>query len=292
MSGDFRAALKDLLQTPGRLPLSVIITTYNEEVHVSECVDSVLWADEVLLVDSYSTDDTLKLARQKPIRVLERKYYGSAAQKNWALDRVEHDWVLILDADERITEPLAREILTLLIAGPAALGYYIRRQNYLIDSPIRHSGWSTDKVIRLFHRGHGRYPNRRVHADLTIAGETPVLQERMIHYTFRTLDQFMEKVARYAEWGAAQGFREGKRAGFAEVGLRPLWRFIRAYFLQLGFLDGMQGLLVCGLQSFGVFLKYAQLWEYWEQQRLGREVVLPEFDDDERTWESPSADQS
>ena len=292
MSGNFREALTDLLETPGRLPLSVIITTYNEEVHVHDCVDSVLWADEVLLVDSYSTDRTVELARQKPIRILERKYFGSAAQKNWAMDRVEHDWVLILDADERITEALAREILALLIAGPAAHGYYIRRQNYLIDRPIRHSGWSTDQVIRLFHRARGRYPNRRVHADLKIAGDTPVLHERMVHFTFRTLEQFMEKVERYAEWGAAQGFREGKRAGFMEVGLRPMWRFIRAYFLQLGFLDGMHGLLVCGLQSIGVFLKYARLWEYWEQQRLGREVELPEFDDDEQTWNLSSQDPS
>jgi glycosyltransferase involved in cell wall biosynthesis len=282
-----RSSLKEPLERPGRLPLSVIVTTFNEEVHIGECIDSVLWADEVLLVDSFSTDRTLEIAREKPIRILEHTYYGSAAQKNWSLDRVENDWVLILDADERVTEELAREILDLLEKGPDKLGYYIRRTNYLIDKPIRHSGWSTDKVIRLFHRGHGRYPNRRVHADLDIPGEVPVLKEPMIHYTFRSFDQYMEKVLRYAEWGAAQGFKEGKRAGWLEVAFRPLWRFFRAYFLQLGILDGMHGLIVCSLQSMGVFLKYARLWEHWEHHRLGQPVELPDFDDDRSTWALP-----
>ena len=107
-------SLKALRTDPGRLPLSVVITTYNEEVNIADCLRSVLWADEILLVDSFSTDRTLEYARQFPIQILEREYFGSAAQKNWSLDKVQHDWVLILDADERVTEPLAREILRLV----------------------------------------------------------------------------------------------------------------------------------------------------------------------------------
>ena len=280
-------SLDELKATEARLPVSVIITTFNEEVNVADCIETILWADEILLVDSYSTDRTIELAREYPVKVLQRKYFGSAAQKNWSLDRLSHDWVLVLDADERVTKALAREILELLIAGPRHDGYYIRRQNIMLGKTIRHSGWSTDKVIRLFHRSKGRYPNRRVHADLEIAGPTPILASPLLHYTFRSMGQYFEKLINYAEWGAAQAFREGRSAGFLEVGGRTLWRFFRAYFYQLGFLDGLHGLVVCGLQAVGVFLKYSRLWDYRMRERLGEEIVLPAFDETASTWERP-----
>ncbi len=282
-----KPSLKELSATAGRLPLSVIVTTYNEEINIVGCVESVLWADEILVVDSHSTDRTVELASGYPVKILQREYLGSAAQKNWSLDRVAHDWVLILDADERVPVPLAREILTLLIDGPTYNGYYIRRRNIVLGRVIRHSGWSTDKVIRFCHRSQGRYPNRRVHADLDIEGPTPVLKYPLVHYTFRSLEQYLDKFLNYAEWGAAQGFREGRTAGLMEIGGRPLWRFVRAYFLQRGFLDGMHGLLVCTLQAFGVFLKYARLWEYRVRERLGEEIVLPAFDESSSTWQRP-----
>ena len=280
-------SLEELRAAPGRLPVSVIITTYNEESNIVDCVESVLWADQILVVDSHSTDRTVELASRYPVMIVQREYYGSAAQKNWSLNRVEHDWVLILDADERVPEPLAKEILALLVEHPRSNGYYVRRRNVVLGKVIQHSGWSADKVIRFFDRGHGRYPNRRVHADLDIEGPTPVLKHPLMHYTFRSLEQYLEKFLNYAEWGAAQGFREGRSAGLLEIGGRPLWRFFRTYFLQLGFLDGMHGLMVCTLQAFGVFLKYARLWEYRVREQLGEEIVLPAFDEDSRTWQLP-----
>jgi glycosyltransferase involved in cell wall biosynthesis len=283
-----RTPTLDALRTaPGREPVSVIITTFNEEINVAECIESALWADEILLVDSFSTDRTLEIARRFPITILEREYFGSAAQKNWALDRVRHDWVLIIDADERVPEPLAREILAVLASRPAVDGFYIRRENVFIDKVIRHSGWSTDKVVRLFRRDRGRYPNRRVHADLEIAGPVPVLRHAFLHYTFRTFEQYFPKFLNYAEWGAAQAFRDGRRAGVVEVVFRPWWRFVRTYFLQLGFLDGMHGFVLCALQSFGVFLKYARLWEYRIRAARGEQLNLPAFDDSTATWKRP-----
>ena len=279
-----RPTLEELKEVPGRIPLSVIVTTFNEERNIAECIESVLWADEIYLVDSYSTDKTLEIAQQYPITIRRRQYYGSAAQKNWSLDRVSHDWVLILDADERVTEELAREILILLASKPSFKGYYIRRRNIMNNKVIRHSGWSTDRVIRLFHRKHGRYPNRRVHADVDIEGPIPNLKHRLIHYTFRSFDTYLEKSLNYAQWGAAQNYMEGKQAGFLEVGGRPLWRFFRTYFLQLGVLDGLHGLIVCGLQAYGSFLKYAWLWDYRLRESLGEKIDLPVFDEDSRTW--------
>jgi glycosyltransferase involved in cell wall biosynthesis len=280
-------SLADLRQAPGRRKVSVIITTFNEEVNVGECVESALWADEILLVDSFSKDRTLEIARRYPITILEREYFGSAAQKNWAIDRVENEWVLIIDADERVPEALAREILTVLATEPRVNGFYIRRENVFIDKVIRHSGWSTDKVVRLFRKDKGRYPNRRVHADLEIEGDVPVLQHAFLHYTFRTFEQYFPKFLNYAEWGAAQAFRDGRRAGVVELVFRPWWRFVRTYVLQLGVLDGVHGFVLCVLQAFGVFLKYARLWEYRIREARGEVVRLPAFDDDSATWKRP-----
>ncbi|HQN40232.1 MAG TPA: glycosyltransferase family 2 protein [Thermoanaerobaculia bacterium] len=265
----------------------MIVTTYNEEVNIAGCLESVQWADEVLLVDSYSTDRTLEIAAGYDVKVLQREYFGSAAQKNWSIDRVSHDWVLIIDADERVPPPLAAEILRTLATPQQVNGFSIRRENIFIDKVVRHSGWSTDKVVRLFRRDKGRYPNRRVHADLEIEGPVPVLRNPFEHNTFRSFDQYFPKFLNYAEWGAAQAFRDGREAGFTEVAGRPFWRFLRTYFLQLGFLDGRHGLVLCLLQSFGVFLKYARLWEYNIRSQRGDAIQLPAFDDSESTWKRP-----
>ncbi len=277
-------SLKELQAASERPKLSVILTTFNEEDNVADCIRSVLWADEILLVDSFSQDRTLELAREFPVRILQREYFGSAAQKNWAIDRVSHDWVLIVDADERVPEALAREILELLVDGPRAHGYAIRRENVVLGKVIRYSGWSTDRVVRLFRRDKGRYPNRRVHADLEIEGSVPVLKHALLHFTFRSFDQYFPKFLNYAEWGAAQAFRDGRRAGFAELMARPAWRFFRTYFLQGGIFDGVHGFVICLLQAFGVFLKYARLWEFQIRSARGETIELPAFDEDEATW--------
>jgi glycosyltransferase involved in cell wall biosynthesis len=283
--------LEMLRAHPGRRRVSAIITTFNEEINVAECIESVRFADEILLVDSYSTDRTVEIASSYPeVTVLQRTYYGSAAQKNWAIDRVANDWVLIIDADERVTEPLAREILATLAEEPPVAGYFIRRENVFLDKVIRHSGWSTDKVVRLFRRDKARYPNRRVHADMKVEGPTLTLKASFLHYTYRSFGQYFDKFVKYSEWGAAQAYREGKRAGFSEILGRPAWRFFRMYGLQLGFLDGLHGLVLCLLQSFGVFLKYALLWEITLRVRRGDAVALPDFDDDPTTWKRSEAD--
>ncbi|MCZ7651289.1 MAG: glycosyltransferase family 2 protein [Thermoanaerobaculia bacterium] len=287
MKASDQTSIEELKNRPGREKVSVIVTTYNEEANIAGCLESVAWADEVLLVDSYSTDRTLEIAAGFDVKVLQREYFGSAAQKNWSIDRVSHDWVLIIDADERVPPPLAAEILRTLCEPQRVNGFYIRRENIFIDQVVRHSGWSTDKVVRLFRRGKGRYPNRRVHADLEIEGPVPVLRNPFTHRTFRSFDQYFPKFLNYAEWGAAQAFRDGREAGVTELAGRPLWRFLRTYVVQLGFLDGKHGLVLCLLQAFGVFLKYARLWEYNIQSRRGEAVHLPAFDDDEQTWRRP-----
>jgi glycosyltransferase involved in cell wall biosynthesis len=268
-----------------RSKISAIITSFNEEINIRECLESVLWADEILLVDSYSADRTIDIARSVPgVRILQHEYFGSAAQKNWAMDRAAHGWLLIVDADERVTAELGREIQALLARGPDAELYYVRRQNIFVDRIIRHSGWSTDKVIRLIRKGAARYPNRRVHADIPAVGRTPVLEAPLLHYTFRSFEQYLEKFHRYAAWGAAEAYRRGRRPTFVELGLRPAWRFFRMYVLQAGFLDGRHGFVLCALQAYGVFLKWAKVWEWQRYEKNGWAFELPAYDESPETW--------
>lgn len=265
--------------------LSAIVTSFNEEVHIRECLESLAFADDVLLVDSFSTDRTVEIARSVGgVRILQREYFGSAAQKNWAMDQVESPWILIVDADERVPPGLAREIEGLLEGGPRAEQYYIRRENVFLDRVIRHSGWSTDRVVRLVRRGTARYPRRRVHSDIRPQGPAPLLRGALVHYTCRSLDQYLEKLHRYAQWGAADLWRKGRRAGVIELALRPAWRFLRMYAIQAGFLDGRHGLVLCALQAYGVFLKWAKVWEWERFEKLGLPVPLPQYDEAEGTW--------
>ena len=150
--------------------LTAIITTLNEEINIRDCLASVAFADRILVVDSFSTDRTVEIAREFPnVQIFQREYFGSAAQKNWAMDKVETPWLLIVDADERVPERLAREIQAVIEKDPPEDHFYVRRENVFIDRVIRHSGWSTDKVIRLIRRGTARYPNRRVPFQFALA---------------------------------------------------------------------------------------------------------------------------
>jgi glycosyltransferase involved in cell wall biosynthesis len=250
--------------------LSAIVTTFNEEGNVADCLATLAFADEILVVDSFSTDATAAIAGAFPrTRVLRHAYAGNGPQCNWAMDQAAHPWVLIVDADERVTPALAREIEDLLEKGPSADHYFLRRDNIFLARVIRHSGWGQDRLVRLLRRGTARYPEQLVHADMHPEGPTPTLAAPLLHYTLRSLPQYVEKLHRYAEWGAQDLAARGRRAGFAEVALRPAWRFFRMFVLEAGFLDGLHGFVVCALQSYGAFLKWARLWE------LGRLPPLP-----------------
>ena len=246
---------------PSRRPLTVIIPTYNEEQILPACLDSVRFADETLVVDSFSTDRTLEVARAHGARIVQREYGYSAQQKNWAIPQASHEWVLLVDADERVTPALRGEILALLEGEPRADGYWIRRANFFLGRRIRHCGWGTDKVVRLFRRDVSRYQDRQVHAEIDLPGPLPTLNHPLDHHTFRSFGQYWRKLELYSEWGARQMHQEGRRAGGFQLFFRPLGRFIRMYFLRFGFLEGAHGVALSLLGAFTVYLKYARLWE-------------------------------
>lgn len=272
--------------TPTRPKVSAIVTTFNEEANIAGCIESLLWCDEILVVDSFSTDRTPEIARRyDKVTFVQRTYYGSASQKNWAMDQVHHDWILIFDADERCTPALQREMETLLAEGPKSDAYTITRRCYFLDKVIRFSGWQNDRVVRLVRKGTARYPNRRVHADMITDGPAPILKNPMIHYMVETLDEYIPRILKYSFWGAAQAWRDGKRSGYLQVCGRSTWRFFRTYILQGGIFDGMHGLVFCMLQAFGTYMKWSILWGWHVNAARGRQPDLPPFDDDDATWQ-------
>lgn len=242
--------------------LTVLITTKDEENNIRACIDSARSvADEVLVADSGSSDGTREIAGELGARVIEREYVNPGDFKNWAIPQASHSWVLLLDADERVTPELAREIEELLERGPGCDGYWIYRRSYLIDHEVRRSGWQGDKVLRLVRRDMARYGAERVHERMTISsGKVGRLRSRLEHYTYRSFEQYIEKLNRYTTWSAEDLRDGGRRASLWSIATRPAWRFLRQYVLQRGFLDGRVGMIVSLFGAFAVFSKYAKLW--------------------------------
>lgn len=265
--------------------VSAVITTFNEERNIADCIESLLWCDEILVVDSFSTDRTPELAQAcESVRFFQRKYLGAASQKNWAMGQARHEWLLFFDADERCTPQLAAEIQAVIADRAGGEAFVIKRRVFFMDRVIRFSGWQRDRVTRLVRQGAGRYPNKLVHADMKTRSRPRVLRNPMLHYMIESFDQYLPRIIRYGFWGAAQEWKEGRTSGVVQVFGRTVWRFVRMYVFQLGFLDGMPGLVFCLLQSFGTYLKWAILWEWRQNAKRGRQPALPEFDETEETW--------
>ena len=258
-----------------REPLSVLVPVKNEEHNVKGCLESVRWADEVVVVDSGSADGTVAIARGIADRVLEHEYVNSAAQKNWSLPHLTHRWVLIVDADERVTPALRAEIEAVLENPARADGYWIGRSNHFLGRPIRSAGWQRDRVLRLFDRTKGEYEPLHVHAEVVIRGRVESLRERLVHHTYRDLDAYFEKFGRYTKWSAEDLKKRGIRASGSRLLLRPWFRFLRMYVLEGGFREGRAGIVLCMLAAFSVFTKYARRWED-EIQGSGSESREPD----------------
>ena len=227
-------------------PLTVIIPCKNERDHLAACVASAKQlAADVLVADSGSTDGSLEIARALGCRVIEREYRTSGDFKNWAIPQAANPWVLILDADERITPELAAEISRVL-ERPKHDGYRIRRRNHFLGHPIRFGPWRNDDCLRLFRRDAGRYVGPTDHAEVVIStGKVGWLVERMIHYTCTSYDQYLPKLQRYAAVQAALWHQAGRHASPAQMLFRGPLRFFQGYVWRLGFLDGLAGLQVC-----------------------------------------------
>jgi glycosyltransferase involved in cell wall biosynthesis len=251
-----------------RSRLSALVPCGDEESVIRGCLESVRWADEVLVVlDAASRDGSRAICEELADRILVHPYEDSASQKNWAIPQCAHPWVLVVDADERVTSPLRERILAILADnGGGYDGFRIRRENLFYGRVVRHGGWHSDYQMRLFRRDAARYEPRRVHAGIRLSGRAGRLEEPLRHDTHRGMAPYLRKLDRYTTWAAEDLRGKGRGATWASLLFRPTWRFLRMYGLRLGFLDGVRGLLIAGSAAMVVFTKYAKLWEMQQRE--------------------------
>jgi glycosyltransferase involved in cell wall biosynthesis len=239
--------------------ITVIVTARDEATNIGRCLGSARGFGETIVVDSFSGDETVDIARRASATVFQRAYRSPPDQKNWAVARARNDWVLILDADEWLDESLRAEIEAL--RPGARSGFWIRRRSEYLGRPIRGCGWQRDRVLRLYDRRRGYYPEARVHEEVVVSGEVGTLRARLGHRPYRDVAHHLRKIDDYTARGARQAVERGLRAPWIHLLLHPPFRFLRMYILQLGVRDGYPGLVLCLLSAGSVFLKYARAWE-------------------------------
>jgi glycosyltransferase involved in cell wall biosynthesis len=241
--------------------VTVTIITLNEAAHIANAIDSAAWADEVIVVDSGSADDTLAIARTKGARTDTRIWTGYVDQKNYAAGLASHDWIFSLDADERIPAALSSEIRSLLATEPAHNGYRVPRVTYHLGRWIRTTDFYPDYQTRLYNRRKARWQGRHVHESVTVDGPAGQLTNELEHYSYRDLNDHLNRINAYSTLAARQMHESGRRARAVDLLLHPPAAFLRNYVLRRGFLDGTVGLTLSIVNAYSVFLKFAKLWE-------------------------------
>ena len=238
------------------MKLSVIIITKNEEQMIRGCLQSVSWADEIIVIDSGSTDNTVAICKELGAKVLVMDWPGFGPQKNRALGLATGDWVLSLDADERVSSELRSEIQSAIANPGEAAAFRIPRSSSYCGRIMRYSGWWPDYVTRLFKRGHARFSGDPVHERLIVEGKTATLKQPLLHAAFRNLEQVLQKLNDYSTTGAVMLHRQQRKASLGIAILHGLWTFVRTYFLRAGFLDGKEGFMLAVSNAEGAYYRY------------------------------------
>lgn len=242
--------------------LSVCIMTFNEERNIRDCLASVAWADEIVVVDSFSADATPQICREAGARVVQREWAGYNAQREFALQQATHEWALALDADERVTPELAREIQDVLRSRQGRFaGFTIPRLPFYLGRWIRHGGWYPDRKLRLVRKSLAKAVGVEPHDRIEVTGDVGRLRGDLLHYTYRDLSDHLHRIDKFTTAAAEEMMKQGVGMPLFHMLTRPQGRFLRMYVLRLGFLDGVPGLVVAALSACYVFLKYAKLWE-------------------------------
>jgi glycosyltransferase involved in cell wall biosynthesis len=241
--------------------LSVTVITRNEQAHIASALESVSWADEVVVVDCGSVDETTAIAEGRGARVLAHDWTGYGAQKNNAADAARNDWVFVVDADERVTPELAAEIRALMAGEPTASAYRIPRVAHHLGRWIRGTDWYPDYQMRLYNRRAARWDNLRVHESLHVDGPIGRLRGELLHYPYRDIADHGRTIDRYTRLAAEQMVEDGRRAHLFDLTIHPFLAFLRNYLLLRGFAYGKAGLVISIMNAYYVFMKYAKLWE-------------------------------
>ena len=241
--------------------LSVTVIAKNEAEDIADALSSVRFADEIIVIDSHSTDDTVAIARQHTDRVVVRDWPGYIDQKNYAASIASHDWILSLDADERVTPELASEIQRMMTNEPTDAAFRIPRVTFHLGRWIRTTDWYPDFQLRLYDRRRARWTGRYVHEAVAVDGTLGRLRRELQHYAYRDIADHLETIDRYTTYAARQMYESGRRAGLPQIAGHPPLAFLRNYIARGGIRDGIPGFVISALNSYYVLLKFAKLWE-------------------------------
>lgn len=241
--------------------LSALLITYNEINNIEDVINNISFADEIIVVDSFSTDGSLeKLASFKNVTTISREFKNFADQRNFAIKKVKYDWILFIDADERITPELKIEIINEINTPQNTVAFLFKRLFYFKNKKIRFSGFQTDTTYRLFKKDHVKYQEDKiVHEMPIIKGKSKVLKNKMLHYSVSSVAHYKSKMEQYASLKAFELFKKGKKATIFHFIFRPFYKFLTNYIVRLGFLDGKEGFQLCYLGAYGVYYRYRTL---------------------------------
>ena len=239
--------------------ITAIIPTLNEESSIEEAIASVSFADEIIVIDSFSTDRTIELAGKHQVRIIQRKFDNFSSQKNYAIDRAKYAWIYILDADERVSPRLKKEILTSVKRPMNYVGFYIYRNFYYKETRVRYGGWQTDKVIHLFKKDACTYDGKLVHEKIIYNGEIGFLKNKIDHFSFRDIDQYSRKLDFYADLQAREILTAKKKTPWIHRSIKPGFRFLVLYIIRFGFLDGKKGFRLAKIHAEAVKKRYEKL---------------------------------
>jgi glycosyltransferase involved in cell wall biosynthesis len=249
------------MESSDRRPVSAVVISFNEKDRIAECLESLRWADEIVVVDSGSTDGTREIASGYTPRVFDLPWRGFGPQKQAAVERASHDLIFSLDCDERATPELAAEIAEVLRRGGIPPAFSVPRRTFLGNKEIRYSGWVPDRTVRLFDRRQAGFSDSAVHERVLVTGETGRLAHPILHYSFGGFSDILLKMNRYTDLSAREMFESGRKCRVSDYTVRPFLAFARTYLLRLGFLDGFEGLQIAVAGGLHVFAKYVKLRE-------------------------------
>ena len=250
----------------GAMEISAVIITFNEEKRLEPALKSLAGvASEIIVVDSFSSDGTVKLAKKYTKEVFQRKWTNFADQKNFSNNKASFPWILSLDADERLSPELREEILQIKDGEPDCSAFSMPRQAFYLGKWIRHSGWYPDRKIRLFQKDKARWEGEYIHEKLVVEGKVQKLRGKIHHFTYRNISDHLDRIDKFSELGAQKLYTQKKKCRFYHLAFLPVFRFAKSFFLKAGFLDGYAGFIISVLHGYAIFVRYAKLREIWKK---------------------------
>lgn len=248
--------------------ISALLLTFNEEKNIGTVINNLKFADEIIVIDSFSNDNTIVIASSYPnVKIYYHKFMNFTDQRNFALTKAKYEWILFIDADERITRNLKDEILYTVSCKDTADAYYFFRKFYFKNKPLHFSGWQTDKNIRLFKKSKCHYSSERmVHEVLKVSGNVSTLKNKLIHYSYENFKSYKRKMKNYANLRALELNKKGLKPNAYHFVVKPLYKFLYDYIIRFGILDGKKGVIICYLNAYGVYKRYPELKKLIKKQ--------------------------